>query len=103
MIGAGAFSLTVSGSTCYWDETVKLPLDNIPIVPIELDYNKFYFDGYQEYVKQKIDLALRNFNLVEGEDVYALYFKEHLNRPAIVPFSQSIEHSFPNSIIRFFI
>ncbi|MHA1675506.1 MAG: ethanolamine ammonia-lyase reactivating factor EutA [Promethearchaeota archaeon] len=100
VIGAGAFSLTVSGSTCYWDGTVNLPLNNIPIVPIELDYNKFYFDGYQEYVKQKIDLALRNFNLVEGEDVYALYFKEHINRPAIVPFSESIEYSFPNSIIK---
>ncbi|MHA1673042.1 MAG: ethanolamine ammonia-lyase reactivating factor EutA [Promethearchaeota archaeon] len=97
VIGAGAFSLTVSGSTCYWDETLKLPLDNIPIVPIELDYNKFYFDGYQEYVKQKIDRALRNFNLVEGEDIYALYFKDHINRPAIVPLSESIEHSFPNS------
>jgi len=98
VIGAGAFTLTVSGSTCYYDESIKFPLDNIPVVPIELDYNKFFFDGYQDYLKKKIDLALRNFNLVEGEDDFAIYLKDHINRPAIVPLAQSFEYSFPNSI-----
>jgi len=38
---------------CYYDESIKFPLDNIPVVPIELDYNKFFFDGYQDYLKKK--------------------------------------------------
>ncbi|WP_371805095.1 ethanolamine ammonia-lyase reactivating factor EutA [Candidatus Lokiarchaeum ossiferum] len=98
VIGAGAFSLSVSGSTCYWDETIKLPLNNIPVVPIAVDYNKFFFEGYQEYLRQKVEIALRNFNLVEGEDVFALYFKDQIYQSAIVPLAQSLEIVFSNSI-----
>ncbi|MHA1611583.1 MAG: ethanolamine ammonia-lyase reactivating factor EutA [Promethearchaeota archaeon] len=98
VIGAGAFSLSVSGSTCYWDESVKLPVNNIPVVPINLDYSKFFFGGYQNYLEQKIGLALKNFNLVEGEDDFALYFRDHVNQSAIVPFASSFEKVFANSI-----
>jgi ethanolamine utilization protein EutA len=98
VIGAGAFSLSVSGSTCYWDESVKLPINNLPVVTITLDYSKFFFDGYQDYLKQKIGVALKNFNLVEGEDEFALYFKEHVNKSAIIPFARSFETVFANSI-----
>lgn len=98
VIGAGAFSLSVSGSTCYWDESVNLPLNNIPVVPIEVDYNKFFFEGYKEYLKQKIDLALNNFNLIEGEDKFAIYFKDAIYQSALVPLAQSLEVAFPNSI-----
>ncbi|MHA1585215.1 MAG: ethanolamine ammonia-lyase reactivating factor EutA [Promethearchaeota archaeon] len=98
VIGAGAFSLSVSGSTCYYDDSIKFPLENIPIVPIELDYNKFFLDGYQNYFKKMIDQALQNFNLVEGVDEFAIYLKEHVNQPSIVQLAQSIEKSFPNSM-----
>jgi ethanolamine utilization protein EutA len=98
VIGAGAFSLSVSGSTCYYDGVITLPLDNIPVVPLTLDFNKFFFDGYQEYLKNKLDLALRNFNLIEGDDDFAIYIKEHLLQPMLVPLAQSIEYSLPNSI-----
>ncbi|MHA1746833.1 MAG: ethanolamine ammonia-lyase reactivating factor EutA [Promethearchaeota archaeon] len=98
VIGAGAFSLSVSGSTCYYDDSIPFPLDNIPVVPLALDFNKFFFDGYQEYLKNKLDLALRNFNLIEGEDEFALYIREHLLQPMLVPLAQSIEYSLPNSV-----
>ena len=100
VIGAGAFSLSVSGSTCYWDKSVKLPLNNIPVVPIEVDYNKFFFEGYKAYLKQKIDSALKNFSLVEGEDKFAIYFKDPIYQSAIVPLAQSLERAFPNSITK---
>ncbi|MHA1671481.1 MAG: ethanolamine ammonia-lyase reactivating factor EutA, partial [Promethearchaeota archaeon] len=98
VIGAGAYSLSISGSTCYWDESIKLPLNNIPIVPINVDYNKFFFDGYLDYMKNEIEHALINFNLVEGEDRFALYFKDHINRPAIGSFARSIEYALPNTV-----
>jgi ethanolamine utilization protein EutA len=99
VIGAGAFSLTISGSTCYWDESINLPINNIPIVPIDLDYTKFFFEGYQEYMKQKIDHALKNFNLSEGTDIFALYLKERINQAALVQVAKSIEYSLPNTIV----
>ncbi len=98
VIGAGAFSLSVSGSTCYHDASIQFPLNNIPIVPITLDFNKFFFDGYHDYLKDKIDHALRNFNLIEGEDDFAIYFKDHLNSSALISLAKSIEYSFPISI-----
>ena len=99
VIGAGAFSLSVSGSTCYLGGLIKLPLNNIPVVPIHLDYTKFFFDGYQDYLRHKIDLALQNFSLVEGKDKFALYFKDPINQSAIIPFASSFENVFKNSII----
>lgn len=98
VIGAGAFSLSVSGSTCYYDESINFPLENIPVVPLDLDYNKFFFPQYKEYFNKTIHWALENFNLVEGRDLFALYLEEWLVTPILTPLAHSLEYSLPNSI-----
>ncbi|MFX1454352.1 MAG: ethanolamine ammonia-lyase reactivating factor EutA [Promethearchaeota archaeon] len=99
VIGAGSFSLSVSGSTCYYDESVGLPLENVPVVPINIDHKELYYEDKIKEFRDKIALALRNFNLVEGEDVFALYFKDILIGSNIVALAKIIQTAFPNSIV----
>ncbi|MCP4762824.1 MAG: hypothetical protein GY870_13680 [archaeon] len=98
VIGAGSFSLSVSGSTCYYDESIKLPLENVPVVPINIDSRELYEEGKIEIFKKRIEQALKNFNLVEGEDIFALYFNDILLRTNLTPFAKVIEAALPNSI-----
>ncbi|MFX1567086.1 MAG: ethanolamine ammonia-lyase reactivating factor EutA [Promethearchaeota archaeon] len=99
VIGAGAFSLSVSGSTCYCDESVELPLENVPVVPINIDSKDIYKDEKRKDFKDIISLALKNFSLIEGKDVFALYFKDILLGSHIVPLAKIIETALPKSIV----
>ena len=97
VIGAGSFSLSVSGSTCYYDEDIKLPLENVPIVSINIDLMKDFFLK-KENLKEIIDLALKNFDMKEGEGIFALYFKSMINPKELTIFAKEIEKALPNSI-----
>ncbi|MHA2009269.1 MAG: ethanolamine ammonia-lyase reactivating factor EutA [Promethearchaeota archaeon] len=99
VIGAGAFSLSISGSTCYYDESVELPMENVPVVPINIESKDLYNEGKFNEFKERITLALRNFNLVEGEDIYALYFNDILIGSNIDQLAKIIEIALPNSIV----
>ncbi len=98
VIGAGSFSLSVSGSTCYYDESIKLPLENVPVVPFKIDSKDLFNEGKINELKDKITLAIKNFNLIEGEDVFALYFKDILIPTSIVQLAKIIETALPKSI-----
>jgi ethanolamine utilization protein EutA len=98
VIGAGAFSLSISGSTCYYDESIKLPLVNVPVVPINIESKELNNEEKLNEFKNRIMIALKNFNLIEGEDVFALYFKDILIRSNLIPFVKLLESAFPNSI-----
>ena len=98
VIGAGSFSLSVSGSTCYYDESVKLPLENVPVVPINIDSKDLYNEDRMNEFKDIISRALKNFSLIEGEDIFALYFKDILIGSSIVALAKIIEIALPNSI-----
>lgn len=98
VIGAASFSLSVSGSTCYYDESVKLPMENVPVVPINVDSKDLYNEEKIEDFKEAISLALKNFNLIEGEDDFALYFKDILIGSNINQLAKVIESGLPNSI-----
>lgn len=91
VIGAGAFSLSISGSTCYYDENIKLPIDNIPVVPVNVNLRK-------ENLKDKVELALNNFGMKESEDLFALYFKDLINRHDLPILAKEIEKALPNSV-----
>jgi ethanolamine utilization protein EutA len=93
VIGAGSFSLSVSGSTCYYDEDVDLPIINVPVVPVKVNLR-------EEKLKNKLDLALKNFDLKEGEDVFAFYFKDLINPNDLSKFAKEIEISLPKSTER---
>jgi len=99
VIGAGAFSLSVSGSTCYYEESVKLPILNVPVVPVNIEQSELHL--IDKKLKGAIDLALKNFDLVEGEDRFVMYFKTPFMRAQIMEkFASAIEDALPNSVAK---
>ncbi|MHA2358544.1 MAG: ethanolamine ammonia-lyase reactivating factor EutA, partial [Candidatus Heimdallarchaeaceae archaeon] len=72
VIGAGSFSLSVSGSTCYFDKSILFPLENIPVINVNIRKENYS----PENLKKEIELAFRRFDMKEGEDLVALYFKD---------------------------
>ena len=72
VIGAGSFSLTVSGTTCYVDPSVKLPITNIPVIPVYVTKDTFSI----ERTEKAIIHALKSFDIDPLKDLVALYFDE---------------------------
>ncbi|UYP43731.1 hypothetical protein NEF87_000016 [Candidatus Lokiarchaeum ossiferum] len=96
VIGAGAFSLSISGSTCYYDLNIQLPMENIPIIPINTTLEDVRLNFSK--MRNEVTSALRNFDFQEGEDVVAFYFKNPMIRSDISLFAKAIESALPNSI-----
>ncbi len=96
VIGAGAFSLTVSGSTCYVDENIKLPLNNIPVIPVNVTRDDFS----PEILTNEVKRAYSKFDMKEGEDLVALYFKTPIfaKQELLFNLAKSIEKALPNSL-----
>ncbi|MHA1196679.1 MAG: ethanolamine ammonia-lyase reactivating factor EutA [Promethearchaeota archaeon] len=96
VIGAGSFSLSISGSTCYVDEEIDLPINNIPVLPVLVDQDNLT----PEKLVKEIKRAYTQFDMVEGEDIVGLYFKERfLPRSDLLSiFAQGIEQALQNSI-----
>ena len=96
VIGAGAFSLSISGSTCYVDKDVVLPLNNIPILPVNVKRREFNTGN----IKKEIKRALKNYDMKEGEDIFALYFKEFIDHTdnILSNLAKAIVSSLPHSV-----
>ncbi|TFH09570.1 MAG: hypothetical protein E4H14_04225 [Candidatus Thorarchaeota archaeon] len=95
VIGAGAFSLSISGSTTFHYDNIDLPIDNIPVVPVHLRNELFDEEWFEEEVKR----AFTTFDIIEGVDSVALYFKEHIHHEdRFKVFAKAIEKSLPNSV-----
>lgn len=98
VIGAGAYSLSISGSSGYMDDSIAFPLRNIPVIRVDVDRSKLSV----EHVKSQINVSFKRFDLNEGEEVVALYFKDPVNAsyPKLELFAKSIELALHNSISR---
>jgi ethanolamine utilization protein EutA len=96
VIGAGAFTLSVSGSTCYFDEAIEFPLTSIPVLPINVTTANYH----PGRVEAEISKAMSKHDLVEGTDVVALYFEDPLYRSYswLQDFVKEIEHALPRTI-----
>ncbi|NHJ13503.1 MAG: hypothetical protein EAX95_07485 [Candidatus Thorarchaeota archaeon] len=100
VIGAGAFSLSVSGSTTFFDERIQFPLTNIPVLPVNLGAEEFT----PERLVEEIMKSFAIFGIAEGDDVIALYFKEmivsryYAGDEWLAPFARAIEAALPNSV-----
>ncbi|MFW9787778.1 MAG: ethanolamine ammonia-lyase reactivating factor EutA [Candidatus Thorarchaeota archaeon] len=95
VIGAGAFSLSISGSTTFHYEDIELPIDNLPIIPVHLRNELFNEEWFVEEVRR----AFTTFDMTEGEDLVALYFKEHIHHEdRFRVFAKAIEKALPNSV-----
>jgi ethanolamine utilization protein EutA len=96
VIGAGSFSLSVSGSTCYFDKSILFPLENIPVINVNILKENFS----PENLEKEVNRAFKRFDMQEGEDLVALYFKDPIHRSAyyLPEFAKAIEKALPNSI-----
>jgi ethanolamine utilization protein EutA len=96
VVGAGAFTLSVSGSTCYFDKSIEFPISNIPVIPINVTTEN-YRNGI---VEKEIVNAFKKYDMVEGSDPVGLYFKDSLFRSYswLQEFVKSIEDALPKSV-----
>ncbi|MHA2191349.1 MAG: ethanolamine ammonia-lyase reactivating factor EutA [Candidatus Thorarchaeota archaeon] len=96
VIGAGAFSLSVSGSTCYFDKSIEFPISNIPVIPVNVTKENYSPDN----VRKEIKRAFAKYDMIEGEDLVALYFKDSLYRSYVwlKEFVIAIESALPISV-----
>ncbi|MHA2359942.1 MAG: ethanolamine ammonia-lyase reactivating factor EutA, partial [Candidatus Thorarchaeota archaeon] len=96
VIGAGAFTLSVSGSTCYFDKSIEFPISNIPVISVNVTKENYS----PETVRKEIKKAFTKVDMIEGEDLVALYFKDSLYRSYtwLQEFVQATENALPNSV-----
>ena len=96
VIGAGAHSLSISGSSGFMDDKLKFPILNIPVIKVDVEEAKLSI----QHVVSEIKASFQSFDLEEGKETVALYFKNHLRNsyPEVELFAKSIEAALPNSI-----
>ncbi|MFO7666210.1 MAG: ethanolamine ammonia-lyase reactivating factor EutA [Desulfobacterales bacterium] len=96
VIGAGAYSLSISGSSGFMDDKISFPIRNIPVLRVDVERSKLS----TEHVVSQVKSAFQRFDLTEGEDVVALYFKDpvRVSYPKLELFATSIEAALSNSI-----
>ncbi|RPJ15893.1 MAG: hypothetical protein EHM30_07785 [Desulfobacteraceae bacterium] len=96
VIGAGAYSLSISGSSGFMDDKISFPIRNIPVLRVDIERSKLSM----EHVVSEVNNAFRRFDLKEGEDIVALYFKDpvRVSYPKLELFASSMEVALANSI-----
>jgi len=96
VIGAGAHTLSISGSSGFSDDNLTLPIKNIPVLRVDVEQAKLS----EPHVVIEMNRAFKRFDLHEGEQIVALYFKDpvqnHYTRLEL--FAKSVEAALPNSI-----
>lgn len=96
VIGAGAYSLSISGSSCFMDDQIVFPIRNVPVIRVDVEQSNLSF----EHAVSRINAAFRRYDRIEGEDVVALYFKDPVRAsyPQLELFARSIEAAHADSI-----
>jgi len=97
VIGAGAYSLSISGSSGFMDNAISFPIKNVPVLRVDAKAERLS----REHVISAIQTSFRRFDLAEGEEVVALYFKDPVRAyyPELELFATSIEAALPRSIM----
>ena len=96
VIGAGAYSLSISGSSGFMDDKLSFPIKNVPVIRVDVERSKLSV----EHVVSQINISFQRFDLNEGEEIVALYFKDPVRAsyPKLELFAKSIEAALTNSI-----
>jgi ethanolamine utilization protein EutA len=96
VIGAGAYSLSISGCSGFKDDHLAFPLRNIPVLRVDVDQSRLS----TQHVVSQINTSFKRFDLNEGEETIALYFKDPVRASyrQLELFAQSIEAALPNTI-----
>jgi len=98
VIGAGAYSLSISGCSGFMDDKLTFPLNNIPVLRVDVERSRLSV----RHVVSQINTAYKRFDLKEGEEIVALFFKDPVQAsyPRLELFAKSIEAALVNSIHR---
>jgi ethanolamine utilization protein EutA len=96
VIGAGAYSLSISGSSGFMDDKLSFPIKNVPVIRVDVERAKLSV----EHVVSQINVSFQRFDISEGEEIVALYFKDPVSAsyPKLELFAKSIETALTNSI-----
>ncbi len=96
VVGAGAYSLSISGSSGFMDENISFPIKNIPVLRVDVDESRLSL----EHVISQTKASFKRFGLKEGEETVALYFKDPVKAyyPSLELFAKSVEGALTNSI-----
>jgi ethanolamine utilization protein EutA len=96
VIGAGTYSLSISGCSGFRDDKISFPIRNVPVIRVDLDQSKLS----TEYVISQINASFQRFDLNEGDEIIALYFKDpvRVSYPQLELFAKSIERALLNTI-----
>ncbi|MGD8471246.1 MAG: ethanolamine ammonia-lyase reactivating factor EutA, partial [Desulfobacteraceae bacterium] len=96
VIGAGAYSLSISGSSGFMDDKIAFPIRNVPVIRVDVDRSKLSV----EHIISQINLSFQKFDVKEGKDIIALYFRDPVmaSYPQLELFARSIEGALTNSI-----
>ena len=96
VIGAGAYSLSISGCSGFTDDKISFPIRNVPVMQVDVDQSKLSV----EHVQKQINAAFQRFDVDEGEDIIALYFRDpvRVSYPRLELFAKSIEAALTNTI-----
>jgi ethanolamine utilization protein EutA len=96
VIGAGAYSLSISGCSGFMDERISFPIRNVPVLRVDVEQSQLS----PGHVATEIKKAFGRFDYEEGQEVVALYFEDPVQAsyPKMELFSRSIEMALPNSI-----
>jgi ethanolamine utilization protein EutA len=80
------------------DAKLTLPIRNIPVLRVDAEYAKLSL----EHVVSKVNMAFQRHDLVEGQEIVALYFRDpvRVNYPSLELFAKSMEAALPNSIAK---
>ncbi|MCP3954975.1 MAG: hypothetical protein GY697_22545 [Desulfobacterales bacterium] len=96
VIGAGAHTLSISGSSGFMDDSLRFPIWNVPVLRVDVEQARLS----EAHVVSEINAAFARFDLTEGDSVVGLYFKDQVRNsyPRLELFARSIEAALPNSI-----
>jgi ethanolamine utilization protein EutA len=96
VIGAGAYSLSISGCSGFRDDKIAFPVRNVPVVRVDVDSSKL--SG--EHLISQINVAFQRFDFKEGDEIVALYFEDPVRAsyPQLELFAKSIEKALANTI-----
>ena len=95
VIGAGAHTLSISGSSGFMDDNLAFPMKNIPVLRVDVEQDRLS----EAHVISEVQAAFRRFDMAEGDNVVALYFKDPVRNsyPRLELFARSVEAALPRS------
>ena len=78
------------------DNQISFPLKNVSVIRVDVDQSQLSV----EHVISETKASFQRFDLNEGEEIVALYFKDPVRAyyPDLELFAKSIEAALPNSI-----